>query len=107
VAWVVAAIAFVVFLKTANIVRTSTSVAAMGTTPVSAIAWLVVGIASLVMLVLVIGALVTLGQQHAWGWFAALLVLQIIGLGIIGLVAYAIAGPPDRAIPSVTRPSVT
>ena len=107
VAWVIAVIAGGVFLKTAHIVTTGTSVAAFGTTPASAIAWLVVGISSLVMLVMVIGALVALGQRHAWGWFVAVLVLQIVGLGIVGMVAYAVAGPSDRTTQSFTRPSVT
>jgi hypothetical protein len=107
VAWVIAVIAGAVFLKTAHIVTTGTSASAFGTTPASAIAWLVVGLASLVMLVMLIGALVALGQQHAWGWFVALLVLQVVGLGIVGMVAYAVAGPADRATPSFTRPSVT
>lgn len=107
IAWVVAAVAGVVFLRTAHVVTTATSAAAMGTSPVSAIAWLVAVIASLVMLVLWIGALVALGQQHDWGWFAAVLVLQLVGLGIAGMAAYAIAGPADRPMPSVTRPSVT
>ena len=107
VAWVVAAFALIVFLKTANWITSSTAVSAQGNSPVSAGAWFVVGIASLVMLVLWIGALVALGQHAAWGWFALVLVLQLVGLGIVGVVAYAIAGPSDRPVPSVTRPSVT
>jgi hypothetical protein len=57
-----------------------------------------------VMAVLWIGALVRLGRQHDWGWFAAVLILQLVGLGIIGMGAYAIAGPIDVDYP---RPSVT
>jgi preprotein translocase subunit Sss1 len=49
----------------------------------------------LVMFVLWLAALARLARQHDWGWFAALLVLQLTGLGILGMVAYAIAGPID------------
>jgi hypothetical protein len=73
--------------------------------PVAAIAWAVVLIAALVMLVAWIGALIRLGQLHRWGWFVAVLVLQLIGLGIIGMVAYAVAGPGEEIV--VTRPTVT
>ncbi|HET7379924.1 MAG TPA: hypothetical protein VFJ24_07785 [Gaiellales bacterium] len=106
IAWIVALIAGIVFFKTAAVHTTATSASAFATTPVSAVAWFIVAIASLVMLVLWIGALVAVGQQHAWAWFVALLILQLIGLGIIGMVAYAIAGP-DRPVTSFTRPSVT
>lgn len=107
VAWVVAAVALIVFLKAGNWITGSAAASAQGNSPVSTGAWFVAGIASLVMLVLWIGALVALGRHLAWGWFAAVLVLQIVGLGIVGMVAYAIAGPPDRPVPSVTRPSFT
>jgi preprotein translocase subunit Sss1 len=49
----------------------------------------------LVMFVLWVAALARLARQQDWGWFTALLVLQLVGLGIIGMVAYAIAGPID------------
>jgi hypothetical protein len=57
-----------------------------------------------VMLVMWIGALVKLGQLHAWGWFVGVLVLHLVGLGIIGMVAYAVAGPEDTAYVAI-RPS--
>ena len=57
-----------------------------------------------VMAVLWIGALVRLARQHDRGWFVAVLILQLIGLGIIGMGAYAIAGPIDV---DYSRPSVT
>ena len=106
-AWVVAVISGIVFLKTASVHTSATSASAFATTPLSAAAWIIVGLASLVMLVMWIGALIALGQQHAWGWFVAVLVLQLIGLGILGMVVYAIAGPADRPVVSITRPSVT
>ena len=58
------------------------------------------------MFVMWIGALIKLAQQHAWGWFVAVLILQLIFLGIIGMAAYAIAGPQDTD-EVVTRPTTT
>jgi hypothetical protein len=68
------------------------------------LAYLVLMISAVVMLVMWIGALIRLGQQHAWGWFVAVLVLHLIGLGIIGMVAYAVSGPGDTDA-VVIRPS--
>ena len=59
--------------------------------------------AAVVMLVFWIGALIRLGQVHAWGWFVALLVSHLVGLGIIAMLAYALSGPDDSTI-VVTRP---
>lgn len=101
VSWMIGALALAVFLRTAESITTPD--AAASGLPAS----FVFGIASLVMFVLWIGALAAVAQHRAWGWFVAVLVLQVIGLGIIGMAAYAIAGPPERPVPSVTRPSVT
>jgi hypothetical protein len=59
-----------------------------------------------VMLLMWLAALFKLGQLRAWPWFVAVLVLHLIGLGIIGMVAYALAGPEDRE-QIVYRPKVT
>ena len=67
--------------------------------------YLVLAVAGIVMLVMWIGALAKLAVQHAWSWFVAVLVLHFLFLGIIGMVAYAIAGPEDTEI--VIRPTVT
>ena len=104
-AWIVWAVSLVVFFATAQVQTGPGHVPAFGSSPPSAIAWLVAGVCSLVMLVTWIGALIRVGQLGRWGWFAAMLVLQLIALGIVGMVAYAVAGPDDTV--SVTRPSVT
>ena len=104
-AWVVAAISAIVFFMTAHTQTSSTGASAVGTSPVSVVAWLLVGVCAIVMLIMWIGGLVRLGQLHSWGWFVFMLVLQLIGLGIIPMVAYALAGPEDA--PSFIRPSVT
>ena len=106
VSWLVGVAAFIVFLKSAQLNTTYTSASALATTPVATVAWIVMAIASIVMLVMWIGALIATGQAHAWGWFVALVILQLIGLGIVGMVVYAIAGPDIRE-PTYTRPSVT
>lgn len=105
-AWVVAAISTIVFFMSSHTQTSATGVSAMGTSPISVIAWMLAGGCSLVMLIAWIGALVRLGQLHAWGWFVFMLVLQLIGLGIIPMVADAVAGPEDMEA-AVTRPSVT
>ena len=67
---------------------------------------LVIVAAAVVMLVTWIGALVKLGSQSAWGWFAALLIFGLIGLGILGMVAYSLSGPED-VIDVAIRPTTT
>jgi hypothetical protein len=71
--------------------------------PVAIILYLVLVAAAIVMLVFWIGALIRLGQMRSWGWLIAVLVLHLIGLGIVGMIAYAIAGPDDSTV-VVTRP---
>ena len=105
-AWVVGAISMVAFFMTAHTQATSTNVTAIGTSPIAVVAWLLVIAASIVMLVMWIGALIRLGQLGSWGWLVLVLVLQLIGLGIVGMAAYAVAGPSD-VLRDVTRPSVT
>jgi len=51
-------------------------------------------------------ALIKLARQHATFSFVAILLLQLVGLGIVGMVAYAVSGPEDN-VGYVTRPSVT
>ena len=61
-------------------------------------------VTGVVMLVTWIGALVKLGHQRARGWFVSVLVLHLVGLGIVGMVAYAVSGPEDNAFVAI-RPS--
>ncbi len=44
-------------------------------------------------------------RQKSCGWFVAVLILQLIGLGIIGMVLYGIWGPADSSMGVVTRPT--
>lgn len=55
----------------------------------------IVEVSMLVMFVAWVGALVHLAKQHQWRWFAALLLTQLLGAGIAGMVSYAGSGPED------------
>ena len=99
-AWVVAALALGVAYISGHPTAASASYS-----PLAAMAGIIAVVAGLVMLVTCIGALIRLGQGHSWGWFAAVLILQLLGLGIIGMIAYAVAGPSDEMV--VTRPTVS
>lgn len=98
VVWLVAFAAFVM-LAVANRQMSSPPPLAIG-------AMAVMGLAGIVMLVAWIGALVRLGQQSAWGWFVAVLLLHLIGLGIVGMIAYAAAGPADEPAAPVPAPTI-
>jgi hypothetical protein len=51
-------------------------------------------------------ALLKLASQRMWGWFGAVLLLHLVGIGIVGMAAYALAGPRDRE-EIVYRPTMT
>jgi hypothetical protein len=100
-AWIVAVIA-TIFMVT--LMRGSGGEVTYGVV----VARLVAFVAGLVMFVMWLGALIKLGQQHAWGWFAFVLLVYLLTLGVLGIVAmvvYAIAGPEDTEV--VMRPTVT
>jgi hypothetical protein len=99
----VAAISTMVFFMTAHVQTGGDGTSAVGFSPIAVTAWLLAAACSVVMLVMWIGALVRLGQLRSWGWFVFMFVLQLIGVGIIPMVAYAVAGPEDGM--TVTRPS--
>jgi hypothetical protein len=100
-AWVVWLIAFI---SLGVVLRSGGS--SSSPPPAAVIPYGVMAIAGIVMLVMWIGALVKLGTQHAWGWFVAVLVLHLVALGIIGMIAYAIWGPPDTSEVAM-RPTTT
>ena len=98
VIYVIALIALVMSARSTGVQGTSSS------SPALVLGYLVLGIAGIVMLGMWIGALVELGMQRAWGWFVGVLLLHVTGLGIIGMVAYAVAGPEDEDL-VVIRPA--
>jgi uncharacterized membrane protein len=102
-AWIVAVLAGI---GTAVLARFS-----QGSSPliVLAIADLVVVVAVLVMFIAWLGALINLGRQRSWGWFAFILLVYVLSvgtLGVIPMVAYAIAGPDDMGEVAI-RPTTT
>ena len=55
----------------------------------------IIGLLAASMVMFWMGALDRLARQQAWRWFVGLVVLQLVGLGGIGMAAYAFAGPVD------------
>ena len=62
--------------------------------------------AGLITLYTWVCALIKLARRRATFSFVAILLLQLVGLGIVGMVAYALSGPEEK-LGYVTRPSVT
>ena len=63
-------------------------------------------VSGLITLYMWLRALIKLARRHATFSFVAILLLQLVGLGIVGMVAYALSGPEEK-LGYVTRPSVT
>jgi len=97
--WIVYILAVIAFFVIGHSAQGSSSPPAALVLPYG-----VMAVTGVIMLVMWIGALVKLGQQAAWGWFVAVLLLHLVGLGIVGMVAYAVSGPEDMAHVAV-RPS--
>ena len=93
-------IAFAMFMAMAVVNRSSSS-----PPPSAMVALAVMAVAGIVMLVGWIATLIRLAQLAAWGWFAAVLVSHLVGLGIVGMIAYAVAGPSE-GVTTTARPSV-
>jgi hypothetical protein len=75
-AWVVAVLAAIAMIATA---RSAAPQASSIPSAALIFEYAVLAIAGIVMLVMLIGALVKLGMQRAWGWFVAILVLHVVG----------------------------
>jgi hypothetical protein len=52
-------------------------------------------------------ALLRLARQQATPYFLAILLWQFVGLGIVGMVAYALSDTEKKPVDVVTRPSAT
>jgi len=104
-AWLVWVIAYAMAFMTGHTTFYHYGFYIQGSSPVGAFAIVLIAISALVMFIAWIGTLIHLGQLHSWGWFALLLVLQLLVLGIVGMVAYALAGPEGTVV--VQRPTVT
>ena len=58
----------------------------------------IIQVSMLVMFVAWIGALIRLARIRRWNWFAGVLVTQLLGAGILGMVMYAGVGPEEGAM---------
>jgi len=96
--WVIALMAFVVARRYAGVDHLSL------TDPNLTGLIVIIEVLAAAMVVCWIAALVRLWKQHDWGWFVAVLILHVVGLGIVGMVAYAGAGPVDV---DVSKPGVS
>jgi hypothetical protein len=104
VAWVIYVIAWVALFM---LIHNSASQGAGSPPPIALAFYLVLAGCAIAMLINWIGALVRLGQIRAWGWFIAVLVLHLVGLGIAGMIAYAISGPEDSMTVVMRPPMAT
>jgi len=96
--WVIALMAFVVALRYAGadpLLLTDPNLTGL---------IVIIEVLAAAMVVCWIAALVRLWRQRDVGWFAAVLILHVVGLGIVGMVAYAGAGPVDI---DVSKPGVS
>jgi hypothetical protein len=103
VAWVVSIITFAAFYM---MMRNSVS-QGPPPAPMTLAFFLVLFASATATWVFWIGALVRLGQIRAWGWFVAVLVLHVVGLGIAGMLAYAVSGPEDSMTVVMRPPMAT
>jgi uncharacterized membrane protein len=63
-------------------------------------------ISGLITLYMWVQALLKLARRHATFSFVVILLFQLVGLGIVGMTAYALSGPEEK-LEYVTRPSTT
>ena len=66
-----------------------------------------VAIGGIALLIGWILALILTAQAKRWGWFVALLVLGLIGLQLIIMLIYLIAGPRESTAGPATAPMTT
>ena len=83
-------------------VHNTTSQGAGSPSPIALPLYLMLAASGIAMLVFWIGALIRLGRMGAWGWFVAVLLLSLVGM-----LAYAIAGPEDTVTVVMRPPTAT
>ena len=102
-AWVVWLLGVIALYVESRLTRNSTS-----PPPGVFLIYLVMFFAAFVMFAMWIAAVLRLAVQRSWGWFAAVLTLHLVGLGIIGMVAYGLSGTDERRIDEIVyRPRAT
>ena len=70
--------------------------------------YFVMFVSAIVTFLMWVAALLKLGVRRRWGWFVAVLALHLVGIGIVGMAAYALAGPADSDREEIVyRPTAT
>lgn len=70
----------------------------------------VLAASGIVMFATWIAALIQLAQRRAWRWFACVLLIYLVSLGlaaVVPMLAYAMAGPGGEPAFVAVRPSTT
>jgi hypothetical protein len=99
-AWVVWFVALVAAVAISSAPHGATAPAGL------TVAYVVMALAGMVTFVMWVAALVKLARQGATVTLVAVLLLQLMGLGIVGMLLYAVVGQ-DESSGYVIRPSVT
>ena len=100
-AWVVWVVSIIALVLLTRAMRTDSL-------PPSGVAFVYAAMVSsaFLMFVMWVAALVKLARRHATFSFVTMLVLQLLGIGIVGMVSYAVSGPEVVADYAV-RPHTT
>lgn len=104
ISWVLYVVAWVALLMT---LHASASQGTSSPSSGAAVFYFVLFTLAIAMLIFWIGALIRLGQMASWSWFVAVLVLHLVGLGIVGMLAYAVGGPEDSGVVVIRPPMAT
>jgi energy-coupling factor transporter transmembrane protein EcfT len=102
-AWIVWCLAFLALLALGRMApRSSTP------PPGTFVLYFVMFVAAIVTFLMWVVALVKLGSRRLWAWFVTVLVLHLVGIGIVGIAAYGLAGPNDSGGEEIVyRPTAT
>jgi energy-coupling factor transporter transmembrane protein EcfT len=102
-AWIVWCLAFLILLAIGRVSPPSSS-----PPPGTFFLYFVMFLAVIVTFFMWAVTLLKLGLRRLWGWFVAVLVLHLVGIGIVGMAAYALAGPGDGDSDEIVyRPTAT
>ena len=101
-AWVVWCLAFLALLGIGRLYAPSST-----PPPGTFFLYFVMLVTAIVTFLMWVAALLKLLSQRSWGWFVAVLLLHLVGIGIVGIAAYGLTGPGDRGEEIVYRPTAT